>query len=89
MVTLTSILLETKKEESRKNVKHVDTHGGFPKIPKNKKTMRIGALNANITRRGDMVRIVIIVEWRLVATDVRDRKGIMIMTMMTIKIRSK
>ena len=77
---LTPILLETKKEALRKNVKHVDTHGGFPKIPKNNLTH--GAMNAHMPY---ILKNAHTVALEMVAMDVRGRRSMM--TIITIKIR--
>ena len=77
---LMSILLETKKEALRKSVKHVDTHGGFPKIPKNNQTK--DAMNAHLA---SILKNARTVAWEMVAMDVRGRRSMM--TIITIKIR--
>ena len=66
-------------------MKHANTHGEFPKIPKNNLTK--DAMNAH-TIMSRILRNAHTVAWEMVAVDVRGRKSMM-MTIITIKIRSK
>ena len=83
---MTSILLEIKKGESRKSVKHAATNGGFRKTPKKNPRIWTFAMNVHITMRGWIIFPMIVNTVALVAMDVLDQKTI---TIITAKIRSE